>query len=134
MVAMPVEDHLPVGQLRRLVTRRVAGKKFAKQEGLLSQPLSALIGGKEVRQLIPEDAGATGLENHERHTRVDLGPKALKNLLQVRPCLSKKTEIVEWPSAADVLCRELYLESCRGQHLIGCAQHLGMKIVVPGIG
>src|SRR5271156_5012208 len=132
MVAMPMNDHLPVVQLRRPVPRRVAGKKFAKQKGLVGQPESALIGGKKVCQLIPEDAGAARLEDHERHPRVDLRPQALQNLLQVRPCLIEKAEIVEGPSAADMLCRELYLESRRAQYLVSCAQHLGMKVVIPG--
>ena len=109
------------------------GKKFAQQKRLLCQPLGALIGGEEVGQLIAKDAGAAGLEHHKGHPGIDLRAEAFQNPQQVLPRLVEEAEIVQRPAAADVLRRDLHLESSRGEHLMRRTQHLGMKVVVPRI-
>src|SRR5271163_1296609 len=95
----------PPGSLRRRLTGRVANEEFAAQIDLVAKPLGAAVAGEEVAEFIAEDAGAAGLEDHDRHPGLDLRGQGRHHLLQILARLREKTGIVERASAADVTAR-----------------------------
>src|SRR5579875_3713331 len=131
-MAVPVQDNLPPGVLRRLKLRSVMDQKFAEQQALVAQPLCAPILGEEVRQLIAKDAGATRLEEDKGHSGIDLRSQIAHGVLQVLTRLAQKAKVVERPTAADVLPRHVHSEAGPAQSTRRGAERLRMVVVVPG--
>src|SRR5581483_4229162 len=80
VVAVPVNYCFPL-QPRRPIVFHLPLEKFTEQEGLALQSLRILVPIDEVRQLISEHRHATGLQAHNRNTRLDSGPQSVQNLI-----------------------------------------------------
>ena len=63
-------------------------QKLAEKEGLVSQASGARIGGKQIAQLIAKNRSTAGLQNHDRHARINLPAQDAQDSPQVLlwPC------------------------------------------------
>ena len=82
--------------------RNLGCQPIGKEPDLLAHPARLRIAGKQLKQLVFEDAGATRLEKEEGQSCVDVRRHPLQNVCQVSPRRTEKAEIVERSAAADV--------------------------------
>ncbi len=123
-----------IGELAGIGEPVGIGKPVGEEKDLLAETLGAGIVGEQFRQLIFEDAGATGLKKDERNPRLNLRRHAVENAREIGPGGVKKTEVVERAAAADVSAGNLDLKSCRDENSLRGRERLRMIVVVPGVG
>src|ERR1700758_588732 len=87
-------------------------QEFAKQKGLLPQPMGARIVRKQVAQFIAEHRCTAGFQYNDGQTRLNLERERLQDVLQILFGLLQHSKVVEWTAAAKMRLRHHHVESC----------------------
>src|ERR1700730_19475880 len=103
-------EHYFAEKSRRLVARCMSLQEFTEQESLSSQPIGALIGRKQVVQLIAKDGSAARLQHDHRHVRINLAAEKVQDASQIFLGPIEHAEIVKRASAAKMTHRHGYLK------------------------
>ena len=108
LMTMPVDDDAAAGE--RWGSPAVGGtaEHLAEHDGLLAEELGAFVAGKEVDELVAEDAGAARLEHDDGDAGSNLGLELVKDIEQITAGLVEEAEVVEWTAAAYVFARDFH--------------------------
>ena len=121
------------GEHWRLIAGRVMDEKIAEQNGLLAKRCSPWVMREEVAKFVAKDGSAGRLKEDDRDAGVDLWGELGKDSIEVAAGGIEKAEVVEWPSATDVLCRDAGGESGRDEDGVGSGEGLRVVVVVPSV-
>src|SRR5215813_1171570 len=78
----------------------VSLQKLAEQKCLASEPVGALVGGKQVMQLIPKRRSATRLQDNNWQSCVNQGSQSTHDLAQIVFGFLQHAEVIKGPPAA----------------------------------
>src|SRR6266849_11045206 len=99
LVAVTMEKNFFRG-LGRKIVRRVVLQKLAEQKCLVSELVGALIGRKQIVQLIPKHRSATRLQYNYGQPRTNLRDESIHDLAQVVFGILKHAKVIKRSPAA----------------------------------
>src|SRR6266851_7863638 len=121
---------------RRLGTgilRGVVLQKLAEQKCLASEPVGALVGGKQIVQLIPKHRSATRLQDDNWQPCINLWAESTHDLSQFVLSSLQHSKVIKRSPAAQGAPRTSHCEASILQHLQRGLASLWMKVVIKGI-
>lgn len=133
-MAVAVDKDVLTGQTRLRKFGRPRREKIGQKPHLIAEPFGSLVVGQQFQQFVLKHAGTAGLKEDERQPGINLRRHSMKNTLEVGTRSRQKSEVIEWPAAANVRGRRFDLESCRAEHGLSGDERLRMVVVIPGIG
>ena len=102
VMAVPVDQNLRSCKAAGDQSGAFGSQPVGKQPDLLAHLARPRIVGKQLQQLVFEDAGATRLEKDEGQSGVDLRRHPLEHVGEISPRRAEKAEVVQRAAAADV--------------------------------
>src|SRR5258708_39645260 len=132
LVAVAMKQNL-YRRLGRGILWGVILQKLAEQECLVSEPVGALVGGKQIVQLIPKHGGATRFQDDYWQPCVNLWAESPHDLKQFVLSPFQHTKVIKRSPATQGASRTNHREASILQHLQRGPASLRMKVVIKGI-
>src|SRR5258708_7585661 len=121
---------------RRLGTGILWGailQKLAEQKCLASEPVGALVGGKQIVQLIPKHRSATRLQDNNWQPCINLRAESTHDLAQFVLSSLQHAKVIKRSPAAQGAPRTNHREASILQHFKRGPANFWMKVVIKGI-